>query len=94
MKYIIAVTLALYSLYTNAAQVSIMTNLGNIEVELYDQAAPLTVKNFLSYVDAGFYKETIFHRVIPGFMAQGGGFTKDMERKDTRKPIPYRNNFV
>ena len=63
------------------------TTLGTIQVELFPEQAPLTVENFLEYVDAGFYDGTIFHRVIPGFMLQGGGFAADMTRKPTRPPI-------
>lgn len=63
------------------------TNLGEIRVELYPEQAPVTVENFLAYVDAGFYDGTLIHRVIPGFVVQGGGFTKDFERRDTRAPI-------
>lgn len=63
------------------------TSLGDITIELYEQKAPETVKNFLQYVDAGFYDGTIFHRVIPGFVLQGGGLTPDMQRKATRPPI-------
>jgi peptidyl-prolyl cis-trans isomerase A (cyclophilin A) len=67
--------------------VELKTSMGNIVLELNAQAAPVTVKNFLEYVNAGFYNGTIFHRVIPGFMIQGGGFTADMEQKQTRDPI-------
>lgn len=63
------------------------TNVGNFTVELFADKAPNTVKNFLAYVDSGFYKGTIFHRVIKNFMVQGGGFTKEMSKKKTRKPI-------
>lgn len=63
------------------------TSLGDIVLELDADAAPITVENFLAYVDAGFYDGTIFHRVIPGFMVQCGGFTPDMEQKTTREPI-------
>jgi peptidyl-prolyl cis-trans isomerase B (cyclophilin B) len=56
-------------------------------LELYADKAPETVKNFLAYVDAGYYNNTIFHRVIPNFMIQGGGFTADMQKKQTRAPI-------
>ena len=59
-------------------QVVMETSKGEIVLELYPDKAPLTVTNFLSYADAGFYNGTIFHRVIPGFMVQGGGFTQDM----------------
>lgn len=67
--------------------VKLETSMGNIVIELNEQAAPVTVKNFLGYVEAGFYDGTIFHRVIPGFMIQGGGFTERMARKETRDPI-------
>ena len=68
-------------------QVRMTTNLGAIELELYADKTPETVKNFLAYVDAGFYNGTIFHRVIPGFMIQGGGFEPGMKNKETRPPI-------
>lgn len=67
--------------------VKLETNMGNIVIELDRQAVPVTVKNFLGYVEAGFYDGTIFHRVIPGFMIQGGGLTKQMVEKKTRNPI-------
>lgn len=67
--------------------VLIETSMGNIKVELYPDKAPITVKNFLSYVESGFYSDTIFHRVIPNFMIQGGGFTKDFKMKKTNPPI-------
>ncbi|MGO9377571.1 MAG: peptidylprolyl isomerase [Dissulfurispiraceae bacterium] len=67
--------------------VLIKTSLGNIKIELMQKEAPITVKNFLSYVKAGFYNGTIFHRVIPGFMVQGGGFTPEMNTKQTEHPI-------
>ena len=67
--------------------VKLQTTMGNIVLELNAQAAPVTVKNFLEYVEDGFYNGTIFHRVIPGFMIQGGGFTEQMEKKETREPI-------
>ncbi len=67
--------------------VVIETSLGNITVELNREKAPITVENFLKYVDAGFYNGTIFHRVIPGFMIQGGGMTPDMREKPTNPAI-------
>lgn len=67
--------------------VLIKTSKGDIKVELYADKAPATVKNFLQYVDEGQYNHTIFHRVINGFMIQGGGFTQDMKQKATRAPI-------
>lgn len=63
------------------------TNKGDITIELDAEAAPITVENFLSYAKEGHYNGTIFHRVIPGFMIQGGGFTSDMKQKGTKKPI-------
>lgn len=63
------------------------TSLGNIKIELMQRESPITVKNFLSYVKAGDYSGTILHRVIPGFMIQGGGFTSDMKMKKTGQPI-------
>ncbi len=68
-------------------RVRIQTTLGDIVVELDRQRAPATVKNFLRYVQEGFYDGTIFHRVIDGFMIQGGGFTTDFQRKQTYAPI-------
>jgi cyclophilin family peptidyl-prolyl cis-trans isomerase len=63
------------------------TTKGSITLELNDEKAPETVKNFVQYVQSGHYDGTIFHRVIDGFMIQGGGFTKDMDQKPTREPI-------
>lgn len=68
-------------------RVRMTTNLGAIEIELDAQRAPRTVANFLNYVDKGFYNGTIFHRVIPGFMIQGGGFEAGMKQKKTDEPI-------
>jgi len=70
-----------------APQVLIKTNAGDIRLELYPQQAPLTVANFLAYVDSGFYSGTIFHRVISNFMIQGGGFTPAMEEKPVGEPV-------
>lgn len=67
--------------------VELKTSMGNIVLELNAQAAPVTVKNFLGYVQEGFYDGTIFHRVWPGFMIQGGGYTAELEEKQTRTPI-------
>ena len=67
--------------------IRIETSLGNMTVELFEEDAPITVKNFLRYVDEGFFDGTIFHRVIPNFMIQGGGFTPDMNQKSTHAPI-------
>ncbi len=67
--------------------VTLKTSLGSITLKLFADKAPLTVANFLRYVDDGFYTGTVFHRVIEGFMIQGGGFTTDMKQKDTRAPV-------
>jgi peptidyl-prolyl cis-trans isomerase B (cyclophilin B) len=68
-------------------KVRLSTSMGPIVIELDDAKAPVTVANFLSYVDAGHYDGTIFHRVIPDFMVQGGGFTKAMQQKPVKAPI-------
>jgi peptidyl-prolyl cis-trans isomerase A (cyclophilin A) len=68
-------------------RVALDTSMGQIVVELDPAKAPKSVENFLAYVESGFFDGTIFHRVIPGFMIQGGGFTADMDRKPTRAPI-------
>jgi peptidyl-prolyl cis-trans isomerase B (cyclophilin B) len=67
--------------------VKLETNHGNITIKLEDEKAPETVKNFLEYVNSGFYNGTIFHRVINGFMIQGGGFEPGMQQKPTRAPV-------
>ncbi|AWM80042.1 peptidylprolyl isomerase A [Gammaproteobacteria bacterium ESL0073] len=67
--------------------VLLSTNVGDIELELYPQKAPVSVENFLNYVNSGFYNNTIFHRVISNFMIQGGGFTEDMTQKPTQPSI-------
>ncbi len=69
--------------------VVIETSMGNITAELFQDKAPKTVANFLAYVQSGFYNGTIFHRVIKGFMVQGGGLTADYQRKETRPSIAY-----
>ncbi len=68
-------------------QVVIKTSQGDITLRLFRDKAPVTVENFLRYVDEGFYNGTIFHRIIPDFMIQGGGFLPDMSEKPTREPI-------
>ena len=69
-------------------RVEIETTMGSIVVQLEPSRAPITVKNFLRYVSEGYYSGTIFHRVISGFMIQGGGFTEKMEQKPAHDPIP------
>jgi len=68
-------------------RVELKTSVGSFTLELYADKAPKTVANFLEYVKSGFYKGTVFHRVIDGFMIQGGGFDPDMKQKATRGPI-------
>ncbi len=70
-----------------APTVRMQTNMGAITIELDAEKAPVSSENFLSYVRDNFYAQTIFHRVIPGFMIQGGGFTADMSQKKTQAPI-------
>ena len=72
-------------------QVDLKTSAGSIRVELYPAKAPKTVENFLQYVRDGHYDGTIFHRVIPGFMIQGGGMTPNMAQKPTRAPVPIES---
>ena len=72
-------------------QVDVKTRAGTIRLELYPAKAPKTVENFLQYVRDGHYNGTVFHRVIDGFMIQGGGMTASMQQKPTRKPIPIES---
>ena len=68
------------------------TNMGNIELELYPQQAPITVANFMDYVESNFFDGLIFHRVIDGFMIQGGGFDEDFNHKDGNAPIKIESD--
>lgn len=78
----------LISFSANASEkVRLTTDFGDIILELYPEKAPITVKNFLYYVNSGFYDGTIFHRVIPNFMIQGGGYTWDFQKKPTQAEI-------
>lgn len=88
-KFLFAVLSLLASFNLSAAnlQVELKTNMGRITLELYPDKAPQTVENFLQYVRDGFYNGTVFHRVIPNFMIQGGGFTTDFVQKKTRASI-------
>ncbi len=76
----------------NPTIVVIETSIGNIKVQLNETAAPITTANFLSYVNDGFYDGTIFHRVIKGFMIQGGGFTSNGTQKETKAPIKLESD--
>lgn len=88
LKFLLSLLLLVISPMTTAATpVRVTTNLGSFEILLNDEKAPQTVANFLKYVDDGFYNGTIFHRVIQGFMVQGGGFDADLAQKDTRPPV-------
>ncbi len=71
----------------NKNMIKMTTSLGVIDIELYPEQAPETVKNFIRYVQSGHFDGLIFHRVIPGFMIQGGGFTPDMNQRNTQPPI-------
>lgn len=88
-KFLLAILSLLASFNLNAAnpQVELKTSMGSITLELYPDKAPQTVENFLQYVKDGFYDGTIFHRVIPNFMIQGGGFTPEFTQKKTRAPV-------
>jgi cyclophilin family peptidyl-prolyl cis-trans isomerase len=90
MKKIITLCLLLAMhapVFAQDPQVLVKTSHGDITVRLFAEKAPITVENFLAYVDSGFFKDTIYHRVIPRFMIQGGGFTERMEEKPNGDPI-------
>jgi peptidyl-prolyl cis-trans isomerase A (cyclophilin A) len=95
-KLISTLILTLSCLIAQAAiagpKVEFKTNMGNFTVELDDVKAPKTTANFLNYVKSGFYNGTIFHRVIDGFMIQGGGFTPDLAQKPTDPPVVSEAN--
>ncbi len=82
-----AVLFAGHLMAAPAPHVVLNTSFGDVEIELNQDKAPVSTQNFLKYVDSNFYNNTIFHRVIPGFMAQGGGFTAQMQQKPTNDPI-------
>jgi cyclophilin family peptidyl-prolyl cis-trans isomerase len=84
---IVVLTLA-SPLFAANPRVQVTTNMGSMVIELYPDKAPKSVANFLAYVKEGFYNGTVFHRVIPGFMIQGGGMTADLQRKQTKAAIP------
>src|SRR3954464_3608193 len=89
MRNLFALALLAFSAVAAAAnpQVEMKTSMGTITLELYADKAPKTVENFLQYVKDGHYKGTIFHRVIPGFMIQAGGFSNGFVEKKTHDPI-------
>ena len=86
-RYLFALLLSFALPVSAATQVLVTTNLGELTVQLDEKNAPLSSQNFLRYVEDGSYVGTIFHRVIPGFMAQGGGFDKDLQRRPSYEPI-------
>ena len=79
--------LSSFAAFAANPQLEVKTSLGTISIELYEDKAPKSVENFLQYAKDDFYNGTVFHRVIPGFMIQGGGFTPEMKQKDARAPI-------
>ena len=87
LKKLLLIFLLFFTHVTLGQSVVIETTQGDIVVELNPEKAPNTVKNFLTYVNEGFYAGTIFHRVIRDFMIQGGGFDKNLNQKETREPI-------
>src|SRR5210317_202539 len=87
ISIMIVLTVAFAAIAGDNPRVEVDTTKGKIILELAADKAPKTVKNFLAYVDAGYYNGTIFHRVIPNFMIQGGGFTSDMKQKSAGAPI-------
>jgi peptidyl-prolyl cis-trans isomerase A (cyclophilin A) len=91
-KTALALLCVLTSTIAFAQKVEFKTSAGNFTVELDAKAAPKTVANFMEYVNAKHYDGTVFHRVIPGFMVQGGGMDKDMNEKSTRAPINLESN--
>ena len=87
--YLLAISMAVTAAEDSVdnPRVIIKTTDGDIVIELYAEKSPVTVENFLQYVDAGYYDNTVFHRVISNFMIQGGGFSTEMKEKPTRDPI-------
>lgn len=88
---VVAASLALFAQVSLAQKVQLTTTQGDIVIQLDREKAPKSVENFLQYVKAGHYSGTVFHRVIPTFMIQGGGMTADLREKPTRAPIPLES---
>ena len=86
-RFLLALCLLVALPFSAATKVLVTTNIGSFTVELNEAKAPITTKNFLRYVDDGSYVDTIFHRVIPGFMAQGGGFDQALKQRPSYPPI-------
>ena len=99
-NYLLIILLNLLNIGVNAEMttntiISIKTTSGDIKIELFDDKAPKTSQNFKEYIKSGYFNDTIFHRVIKDFMIQGGGFTLDMQQKETLQPIENEaNNMV
>lgn len=99
-NYLLIILLNLLNIGVNAEMttntiISIKTTSGDIKIELFDDKAPKTSQNFKEYIKSGYFNDTIFHRVIKDFMIQGGGFTSDMQQKETLPPIENEaNNMV
>ncbi len=99
-NYLLIILLNLLNIGVNAEMttntiISIKTTSGDIKIELFDDKAPKTSQNFKEYIKSGYFNDTIFHRVIKDFMIQGGGFTLDMQQKETLPPIENEaNNMV
>ncbi len=91
-KILLAFLISMNFAFAANTVVVMETNQGEIEIKLFDDKAPKTVANFLQYVNDGFYNQTIFHRVIDGFMIQGGGYTTDLQKKPTRDAIQNEAN--
>lgn len=87
LSAVLLAALLMPAAHADDPRVQLSTSLGDIVLELDEKRAPQSVRNFLEYVDSGFYDETIFHRVIEGFMIQGGGFNQKYQKKSTRAPI-------
>ena len=87
ISIVIVLAVSFAAIGSDNPRVALETSKGKILLEMYTDKAPQTVKNFLGYVDTGYYDGTIFHRVIPDFMIQGGGFTAEMKKKNTQPPI-------
>ena len=97
IKYLVITTIIFLNNGANAemttnTKIIIKTTSGDIKIELYDDKAPITSENFKKYVESGYFTDTIFHRVIKGFMIQGGGFTIEMDEKESMPPIKNEAN--
>ena len=97
IKYLVITTIIFLNSGANAemttnTKIIIKTTSGDIKIELYDDKAPITSENFKKYIESGYFTDTIFHRVIKDFMIQGGGFTTEMNEKDSMPPIQNEAN--